>query len=208
MSKLSEAELAEIEARCNAATEGPFIIEDCGTQNETLWAVKVKETLEWVADFSRKTDADLWIWARTDIPKLIAAIRAGHGELIQAEAFCRGHAESLKATQESNWAVKADTAIYLANQIKEYRSKLPQSSDGEVGVDAKQMMQTVCDQHDAAYARGYAQCREDAAKVAENEWAHVAVGKVSIERQAEYERAKIVTAIRALIPTNATDQGS
>lgn len=50
-----ESFLREVEGRAEAATLGPFLSEDVGTQNE---------------------DADFWIAARMDIPRLISIIRA------------------------------------------------------------------------------------------------------------------------------------
>jgi hypothetical protein len=72
----AERELDEIEARLNAATPGPFLSEDTGTQNESSWTVKRTDDLEWVGDFYREEDADFWISARADIRRLLEIARS------------------------------------------------------------------------------------------------------------------------------------
>ena len=73
--------LNEIEARANAATEGPWeayrpnpayrIYEICSTTPQGL-----DETLAEVSGYNASDDADFIAHARTDVPALMAALRA------------------------------------------------------------------------------------------------------------------------------------
>jgi hypothetical protein len=60
-----------IRARVEAATGGPFLVEDTGTQNESQWAVKRTEDSEWIGDFGREEDADFWCTANRDLRRLL-----------------------------------------------------------------------------------------------------------------------------------------
>lgn len=67
--------------------------------------------------------------------------------------------------------------------------------DSDIPLTKKQ--QVLVDRINAAITAARAEQREVDAKIAENQWALVSIGKVAIENQAEVERHAIAAAIRA-----------
>ena len=87
--ELSDGELAEIEARAAAATEGPW--EADGSEIYDAAGDWVGESLDLDAPDGGETNARFAAAARTDVPRLVAALRAAREE--------RGQ-ERWRATQE------------------------------------------------------------------------------------------------------------
>lgn len=78
--KIIATRLQEIEARADAATEGPWYKEDVSERDvrRTGWGVCIRGTWNMVlesVDPNNEHDADFIAHARTDIPVLIAEIR-------------------------------------------------------------------------------------------------------------------------------------
>lgn len=71
--------LDEIEARANAATEGPWTAEYSGEQGNCVLPPGYRSTREAVAVtrlLRARADAEFIAQARTDVPALVAALRA------------------------------------------------------------------------------------------------------------------------------------
>ena len=83
--ELSDGELAEIEARAAAATEGPW--EADGSEIYDAAGDWVGESLDLDAPDGGETNARFAAAARTDVPRLVAALRAAREERDQAQAI-------------------------------------------------------------------------------------------------------------------------
>ena len=79
--ELSDGELAEIEARAAAATEGPW--EADGSEIYDAAGDWVGESLDLDAPDGGETNARFAAAARTDVPRLVAALRAAREELMR-----------------------------------------------------------------------------------------------------------------------------
>lgn len=74
--------LAEIQARCNRATEGPWTAEYSGEQGNCVLPPGYQSTREAVAVtrlLSAQADAEFIAHSRTDLPALLAAVEAVMG---------------------------------------------------------------------------------------------------------------------------------
>lgn len=128
--QITAAELAEIEARATTATPGPWIAEEDGL----VWANRLGDP---VSGSTEMENADFIAAARTDVPRLVAALRAAYAQLrayesaICFEVTCTGCAKQLDALATAE-AERDQAKAELAAAVVEWGEWWP---DGDV-VDA------------------------------------------------------------------------
>ncbi len=146
MNPMTPERLAEIKARCDAATPGPVVVVERGTHYDyDIAAGPDIEKQYGFYGYSRgmfwhEADAQFYAHAREDVPDLVAEIERLRVE-VDGETWCSGYRERIAALEHSyeeamhHLRIESQQATSATNEVVRLRKALTNIADYGLSLD-------------------------------------------------------------------------